>query len=88
MKKLFILALFMVSCATIAMKVTYETKTGDKFMCKTIVKTATDGQTEGTAQCQFAIEKSGTIYKCAVDADKLKKGYKPDVSVDCELVIK
>ena len=85
MKKLFLLlatvAVLVTGCFEYRAYVKYQTKHGDEFMCKT------EGEDKvADLTCKFTINRGGVLYACEVALDKLQKGYRPDVAVDCQLV--
>ena len=81
--------MLLVSCATASYKlyVEYEMENGTKFACKTKV-VQQDKSAVAREKCMFKIVYGNNVYSCAVDLDKLQKGYRPSIDVDCSAIIK
>ena len=77
-----IVAVVMTGCLTTHLYTEYTTKNGNKFMCKSNSEDKT-----ADLLCTFNIRKGDVVYGCAVAFDKLKAGYKPDVDLDCKVII-
>lgn len=92
MKKiLLIIAVLMLStsCATgqINMRSSYVMDNGYEFMCDVGVTIAEGTTPEGEFNCKWKVPTETAVLTCEVGMDKLKKGYKPNLELDCSVAI-